>query len=79
MRTTVAGEGWNAKEFGAARLEVRGSPPPELALYAALHAAEKVLDNFYRVGTPCGHQPSGKVGAGYCATMVCDFYAGRQR
>lgn len=33
-------------------------------------AAQRVLDNYTRVGTPCGHSPAHE-GLNHCAVMIC--------
>lgn len=50
---------------------------PEHVLRAVGDAAAKVVENFRREGTACGHQQWAETG--FCATMICEQYVGRQR
>jgi hypothetical protein len=50
---------------------------PEHVLAAIGDAAEKVVLNFRREGTPCGHQQWAETG--FCATMICPQYVARHR
>lgn len=43
---------------------------PKHVWQAIRDAAQRVLDNYTRVGTPCGHAPW-REGENYCAVMIC--------
>lgn len=43
---------------------------PEHVFDAIKDAAQAVLDNYTRVGTPCGHEPS-PADENRCAIMIC--------
>lgn len=43
---------------------------PSHVFDAIRNAAQAVLDNYTRVGTPCGHEPS-PADANRCAIMIC--------
>lgn len=45
-------------------------PVPEHVMSAIRDAAQRVLDNYTRVGTPCGHAPSPS-DENRCAVMIC--------
>jgi hypothetical protein len=48
----------------------RRQMPPHV--YRAIHdAGQRVLDNYTRVGTACGHEPS-PTDENRCAVMICD-------
>lgn len=47
----------------------RHQVPPHV-WQAIRDAAQRVLDNYTRVGTPCGHAPS-SAGENHCAVMIC--------
>lgn len=51
---------------------VRRHRVPEHVWQAIRDAGQRVLDNYTRVGTPCGHTPS-PVGANHCKVMICPY------
>ena len=53
----------------------REEPLPDVVLLTAAEAALRVVDNYRRAGTPCGHERSGDTE--WCGVMVCEFYVGR--
>lgn len=50
----------------------RRHPVPKHVWQAIRDAAQRVLDNYTRVGTPCGHVPW-RAGENHCAVMICPY------